>query len=188
VRRKETAAFSPDPAVLFRRYGPAMLWGHWEADKLWQASELPNALRFILFNNSGQDWEDVSVTLDLPPGWQAQGRGPRHWERPDRCQPGPVVLRLGRLASGAQTVAPFWLRAPGGKGLLSPIASGGFGSERVSLHTPSQPGEGICLVCAETGEPQDLRLSATLEAYAHGVKIVETAREVPLRLEIRKVL
>jgi hypothetical protein len=183
VRRKEAAAFSSDPAIVFRRYGPAMLWGHWDARKFWQPEELPNALRFLVFNNSAADWEEVTVTLILPEGWKAQPRQPGHWDRPDHLESTHPVLSLGRLAAGQFIVAPFWLLAPNGKGLLSPMVSGGFGSREFSSHLPSQPGEGIRLVSAELSAPQEVYLSAVLQAFARGTVAVEVKRDVPIFLE-----
>ena len=35
IRNLEVNAFSQEPGLLFKRYGPAMLWGHWDTSKSW---------------------------------------------------------------------------------------------------------------------------------------------------------
>jgi hypothetical protein len=180
IRRQELSAFGQESQMLFRRYGPAMLWGNWDASRLWQPSALPNALRFLVFNGSPKDWVDVRVTLSVPPGWQAQARQPGHWERPDRLQSGLVDLPLGPLACGRHTVAPFWIREEGGVGLLSPIASGGFGSEHVSSHTPSQPGAGLALVSPCQTAAREFYFIARLRAVCAGGKNLAVELDVPV--------
>jgi len=183
IRRKETLAFSQDPELLFMRYGPAMLWGHWEASKYWQPTELPNSLRFIIVNNGKGDWQDVNVNLSIPEGWKAQPRQPQRWPKPDQLHEGQVSLTLGRLAAGCHTVAPFWIQAPSGRGLLSPVATGFFGSISVSSHTPSQPGEWLHLVSPGLLNRQEVQFTAQLTANTASGKKIQATRVVPVILD-----
>ena len=183
IRRVEAQEFSPDKTLMFKRYGPAMLWGHWDASKHWQYSELPNALRFIVFNNSPEDWTKTTVDLVVPAGWTAQARQPRHWSSPDHLQPDAVAINLGYLASGCHTVAPFWIREPHGKGLLSPISTGDFGSGMVSSHTTSQPGKGIQLASYDIKQRQVYHFIAHLQAVTTDGQIVEASLDVPIIIE-----
>jgi hypothetical protein len=186
IRRFETQELSPDSDLLFKRYGPAMLWGNWVRSKWWQPEELPNCLRFILFNNSFEDWLDTTVTLVCPVGWTAQARLPHSWAKPENMQPDEITLNLGILRRGCFTVAPFWIGAPGGKGLLSPIASGFFGAIGVSSHTPSQPGDGLQLVSPSIQIRQEIHFTAELVAHTSGGEEIRATREVSVILESTK--
>ena len=177
ILARDAIQFSPDQRVIFRRYGPALLWGHWDARKLWDLSEMPNALRFVVANLTDEDWSDVKVYLDCPEGWKAQGRQPKHWPPPDQLRSGEICLELGAVPRMARTVAPFWIQAPGGKGLISQMDG------RVSSHYPSQPGEGLCVSSAEVSQPVQATFTARLVAAVRGSKPVESTLRVPVTIE-----
>jgi hypothetical protein len=177
ILRREAADFSQDQRLIFRRYGPALLWGHWDARKLWKLDEMPNSLRFVVANLSDEDWTDVKVYLTCPQGWSAQGRQPRHWPAPDQLRGGEVCLSLGPVARMTRTVAPFWVQAPGGKGLFNQPA------EPVSSHYPSQPGEGLCLSSTDVTQPVQTTFTARLVALDSRGQQIETQLDVPVTLE-----
>ena len=157
IRNLEVNAFSQEPGLLFKRYGPAMLWGHWDTSKFWVLEDLPNALRFMIINNTSEDWQNVEVILTCPDGWSAMGRQPMHWPYPDQLQPGEVCLSLGRLEKKSHTVAPFWVQAPGGRGLISTAAG-----QLISQHLPSQTGETVHLVDPAIDKPVNVQFTAEL--------------------------
>lgn len=175
IQRVELAAFSQDPDVLFKRYGPAMLWGNWDTSKLWINAELPNALRFIIANNTTEDWQNVQVKLTCPEGWSAMGRQPRHWPRPDDLQPGEIGLTLGTLANRSHTVAPFWVQAPGGRGLLSILDR-----QPVSHHLPSHPGEVVQLADPDIYQTVHVEFTAELNATTLSGKTIQRKVLVPV--------
>ena len=177
ILRREAADFSPDQRVIFRRYGPALLWGHWDARKLWNLDELPNSLRFVVANLTDDDWTDVKVYLTCPDGWSAQGRQPKHWPQPDQLRSGEIYLDLGAVPHLTRTVAPFWIQAPGGKGLVSQSA------ETVSSHYPSQPGEGLCLSSADVTHPVQASFRARLVAVNSREQPLECRLDVPVTIE-----
>ena len=85
------------------------------------------------------------------------GRQPMHWPYPDQLQPGEVCLSLGRLEKKSHTVAPFWVQAPGGRGLISMLAG-----QLVSQHLPSQTGETVHLVDPAIDQPVNVQFTAEL--------------------------
>ena len=176
ILRVETAAFSQDPDMLFKRYGPAMLWGHWDTSKQWMYQELPNALRFIVGNNTTEDWQDVEVLLHCPDGWSAMGRQPKHWPLPDALQGGEVCLSLGSLAGGTRTVAPFWVGGPGGRGLLPPSA------KAIYSHVPSQPGDGVRLGNPAAAQPMTVTFTAELHARTADGKTIQRQISIPVEI------
>ena len=46
---KTTAAMGAD-GILFRRFGPEQLWGHWELDALWDPRAMPLTVRLVVAN------------------------------------------------------------------------------------------------------------------------------------------
>lgn len=173
----ETAAFSQDPEVLFKRYGPAMLWGHWDTSKSWIYPELPNALRFVIANNTIEDWQNLEVSLHCPEGWSAMARQPMHWPYPDGLQDGEVCLSLGSLPGKARTVAPFWVGAPGGHGLLAPSSKGS-----ISQHLPSQPKDGVVLADPAIGQPVTVQFTAELSAATASGEIIHRQIVIPVQI------
>ena len=177
IQQLEVAAFSQDPDVLFKRYGPAMLWGHWDSRKSWINAELPNALRFIIANNTSENWQNVEVILTCPEGWSAMGRQTLHWPLPDDLQPGEIHLALGTLANMSKTVAPFWVQAPGGRGLLSPLEGPPF-----SLHLPSQTGEGVQLADPMIKQSVAVKFTAELQATTLSGKLIQKMITIPVEV------
>jgi hypothetical protein len=182
ILARDGEQFSADGRVIFRRYGPALLWGHWDARRQWDLSEMPNALRFVVANLTDEDWTDVSVMLDCPEGWTAQGRQPKHWSMADDLRDGEIRLDLGSVPARSRTVAPFWVLAPGGRGLINQP------DESVSSHYPSQPGEGLTVLSAEVSQPVQVIFTARLVAAAGGGKTVENTLQVPVTIEPVKKL
>ncbi len=177
VLRREAEAFSQDQKVIFRRYGPALLWGHWDARKLWKLDELPNSLRFVVGNLSAEDWVNANVYLICPEGWLAQGRQPRHWPKPDQMAGGEICLALGPVPSMTRIVAPFWVRAPGGKGLTSRP------DEPVSSHYPSQPANGLRLSNADITQVYQGSFTARLVALNYSGQETISELVVPVTID-----
>jgi hypothetical protein len=108
----EADAFADLAGVGFKRYGPSYLWGHWDANRLWDPQAMPFALRFVILNGTTTDWSDVSVTLTIPDGWTGQGRQPRHWPPPENMTPSCACVELGSLPALRREVAAFWIKQP----------------------------------------------------------------------------
>jgi hypothetical protein len=176
IIRTEAGAFGSN-GVVFRRYGPAMLWGHCDGTQLWDFNQLPLSLRFVIINATGKDWEQVTVRLAVPESWQAQGRQPDTWPRLDGLASGEVVLELGALADGQRRVAPFWVR---GENL--PALELGFGFSGGPFHTPSQPGADLCLRALGEIEPILARFTAQLEARAGDGSLILQSVEVGISI------
>ena len=138
VVRMEARQFGRD-GVLFKRFGPALLWGHWDLTKLWNMRELPFSLRFALGNATGVDWTGTTIDLYIPQGWKAQGRGPLEWPYPDQLEPEKVTLQLGLVPDGSRTAACFWIQGPEGYNF-----SRAWNDIR-PFHVPSQPGDEVNL-------------------------------------------
>ncbi len=183
IMRREAQVIGQGEQVLFRRYGPGMLWGNWDARNLWDNSALPNSLRFLVTNLTNEDWMDVKVYLTCPDGWLAQGRQPRHWPHPDRMESGEVCLVLGEIHKMTRMVAPFWVQAPGGKGLsYHPTAP-------VSPHFPTQLTAGLCLSSSEITQTNQVTFTAQLLAVSSGGKEISSCLDIPVTIEpIRKTI
>jgi len=161
MHRIEAAEWADSDGVGFRRFGPALIWGHWDADLQWDARVMPLSLRFVVLNATGQDWSDVVVTLTCPDGWRAQGRPPTHWPRPDALQNGAVTLHLGGLAALGRTVAPFWVQKPRGYDIRPSWAGG-----PIPFHMPSQPGAGVTIHTPDVAVPEECEFMAELSVIA----------------------
>jgi hypothetical protein len=177
IMRLEVAGMADDGGVIFRRFGPAQLWGHWEAGKLQERQAMPLTVRLLVQNGSGSDWSDVSVALTCPEGWQAEGRQPRHWTRPEHWAAGTSQVDLGRLPSWERTVAAFWLKGPDE---LGPCL--GTSGAPEPFHAISQPGPGLTLTCANAEAPTEATLEARLSARTHNGEEVQRTLTIPLRL------
>jgi hypothetical protein len=172
----EVQAFGTE-GVIFKRVGPALLWGHWDTELQWRWDVMPMALRFVVLNGTEIDWTDVSVTLKTHDGWQAQGRPTRYWTRPDRMAAGSIPLALGSLPASEHTVAAFWLKAP-------------FNFENVNrwedpqrpFHAPSQPGEGLEVLARRIETAQETVFTARLSATTVDGQRVERSLNVPVKL------
>lgn len=172
---KEIEAFGDGEGVIFKRYGPAQLWGHWDVSQLWDMRAMPLALRFVVANGSGQDWASAEVTLACPGGWTAQGRQPRHWTRLDHPA-GSVRLDLGPVPARGRTVAPFWIKPPGA------IAPGdSWGDATRPFHAPSQPGDGLILRAAGGGAQNDVIFTVELSARRADGSALARKLAVPIR-------
>ena len=134
----EANAFGDAQGILFKRFGPALLWGHWNPDMRWRWDHMPLALRFIVANFTNTDWINCYVDLECPQDWKAQGRLPLHWSYPDDLRTGVIRLELGELRKVARTVAPFWIKAPFDFEIITR-----WGDLNRPFHLPSQPGAGL---------------------------------------------
>ena len=170
-----TSPYLEAEGVLFRRYGPALLWGHWQADKLWDMQAMPLAMRFVILNGTSADWTKVVVELTCPQGWLAQGRQPRRWTRPDRITAGTVRLELGALPKGHRTVAPFWVQGP-----HDSYQWMNWNAPDRPFHAPSQPGEGLTLYAAGIPEPVTAVFAAELHTVAADGREVRRSLAVPV--------
>jgi hypothetical protein len=177
LREREAAAFGDAERIVFRRFGPATLWGHWDGARQFDPGAMPFALRFLVGNHTDEDWSDVRVRVVCPPGWRAQGRQPRHWTPDDDLHEGTVDLRLGPVAAGDRTVAPFWLRGPETWPVRFPWLGDAHG-----LHEDTQPGPGLLIRTTAAGAAGSGTLDATLEATTRDGRTVSRRLEVPLRV------
>jgi hypothetical protein len=173
----EASAFGDTGGVVFKRFGPAVLFGHWDYDQLFEPAAMPLSVRFLVHNGTVEDWEGAFVTLQCPNGWSAQGRQARHWTRPDHLEGGIVRLDIGRIPSGNRIVAPFWLRGPG----RYPVRYPWLG-EAIGLHVDSQPGPGLTLITTGVTANESWLVEAELVAQAPSG---EVRRRVAVPIEIR---
>ena len=173
-------AFGDAQGVLFKRFGPAMLWGHWDANLQWDSRAMPLSLRFVIVNGTGEDWSDVTVKVHCPAGWLAQGRPAQHWPRPDALQPGDVTLKVGELAQMERAVAPFWVRGPQGYEIHS-----GWSDATIPFHAASQPGPGLTIATPDVETESEVLFKAELTASTNGStnkRMIVKYLDIPVRL------
>jgi hypothetical protein len=173
----ETQAFADAEGVIFKRFGPAVLWGHWNPKLLWDWGVLPLTLRFLVRNHTRQDWQSAQVTLECPPDWQAQGRPMLHWTRPEALSGSVVTLEVGPLASGSQATASYWLAAP-----MPFTVINRWEDTRFPFHLPSQPGAGIIVPVRRLAAPYETQFSARLTAITASGERVDRQVAAPVRL------
>jgi hypothetical protein len=178
MTRREAEAFGDREGIVFGRFGPAQLWGHWQADKLWDRQAMPLTIRLLVLNGTDQEWSDVAVELVCPEGWEAQGREPRHWTRPEHLQLGTVRLELEALPPLSKTVVPFWVKQPADIALL---LGWGIGPE-VPFHATSQPSEGLELYAADERSAGQVVFRAELRARM--AKGQEVRRQLTIPVQI----
>jgi len=174
--RLEAEKLGDAEGVLFHRFGPALLWGHWNASLWWKPQEMPLALRFVVANGTDTAWKEATVKVTCPPGWLIQGRAARHWEQPERLAPSPVSVILGELAPGDRAVAAFWVRGPH----LYDLASG-WDATVTTFHAPSQPGPGWALPSPEVMATEGTTFEATLRAVTADEHEVQRTLRLPVR-------
>jgi hypothetical protein len=178
MNKRVARAFGDTEGVIFKRFGPAMLWGHWDANQQWDSRAMPFSLRFVIVNDTDVDWSDVIVKVHCPEGWQAQGRPAQHWPRPDALQPGEVSLRVGELARGERTVAPFWVRGACGYEIHS-----GWSDATRPFHAASQPGQGLTIATPDVDTESSLLFSADLTArLSTNDGLIVRHLDIPVRL------
>jgi hypothetical protein len=173
----EASAFGDAEGIVFKRFGPALLWGHWNPELQWRWDAMPLALRFILANFTGADWQDVRVQLLCPPNWLAQARLPRHWTPPDHLQKETTQLEIGPLANRKRAIAPFWIKAP-------------FEFEVVNrwedlkrpFHIPSQPGPGLEVFTRQLDSLCSVNFTAIFTAASPQGTIIERCLEIPVKI------
>jgi len=175
--RLEAAAFADADGVLFKRCGPALLWGNWDAGRAWDLKAMPLSLRFVILNGMASDWAGVTVELAVPEGWQTQGRQPLHWTPPDDMTSGVVRLELGALPALSRTVAAFWVRGPRDYDLLT-----SWSDSARPFHAPSQPGDGLTLRARDVDAPQEVAFAAELSATASDGREVHKRLTIPVRI------
>jgi hypothetical protein len=174
VLAREAGAFG-DGGVLFKRFGPALLWGHWDPEQLWNLPAMPLTLRFVAGNATPRDWASVIVELICPEGWTAQARAPLRWTRPDAMAPGAARLELGPMPAMSRTAAPFWIAGPAAHALQP-----GWMDAARSFHAPSQPGDGLILEAAGVSERREVAFTAELRATAADGSAVVRRLRVPV--------
>ncbi|MCU0521149.1 MAG: hypothetical protein MUF84_10715 [Anaerolineae bacterium] len=160
--------------ILFRRFGPEQLWGHWELDARWDPLAMPLTVRFHIANATGVDWHDVRVSLVCPDGWLAQGRPPRLWPRPTALE-STASVDLGALPNAKQDVTPFWVMWPPDIELVPTWDRNG-----VPFHANTQPGQGLTLVASNVDRPVHASFEAVLAATTDSGKTIERALTVPI--------
>ena len=77
----------------------------------------------------------------------------------------------------SNTVAPFWVQAPKGRGLLSPLEGQPF-----SLHLPSQTGEGVQLADPMIKQSVTVKFSAELQATTLSGKLIQKMITIPVEV------
>jgi hypothetical protein len=163
--------------VVFRRFGPAMLWGHWDVSLQWDSRAMPLALRFVILNGTTERWQDVRVQVHCPVGWVAQGRAAQHWPRPAALQPGEVTLALGELGPLERAVAPFWVRGPQGYEIHS-----GWSDATRPFHANSQPGPGLTIATPDVDVESEVLFGADLTAQSETGQRIARHLDIPVRL------
>lgn len=169
-----TVAAMGTEGILFRRYGPEQLWGHWEVDARWDPHAMPLTLRFHVANATGIDWRMVRVSLLCPNGWLAQGRPPRLWPRPTELNSAAAV-DLGELRNQQQEVAPFWVMWPPDIDLVP-----SWHTNTVPFHANTQPGQGLTLVASGIDHPLHATFETTLSAITGTGTTIERHLTVPI--------
>ena len=177
VARREATALGDADGVIFKRFGPAVLWGHWDGSLQWNLEAMPLALRFVILNGTEQDWLETMVELTCPAGWTGQGRQPRHWARPDQMQSGMVRLELGALPKLNRIVAPFWVHGPHQYEMRFPSLD----QSMPVFHEPSQPGTGVTLPAKNVDTPEEAIFTVELRAMAADGQHVHRCLTVPVR-------
>lgn len=175
--RAEVDAFGSD-GILIRRFGPALLWGHWELERLWEPNAMPLTLRLLVANGTGIPWAAVTVDLACPAGWRAQGRPPRHWPRPNALADRARV-DLGAVLPATRAVAPFWLEAPHDLDLDLLWDERGA----VPFHADTQPGPGLTLYARNIEDPIEVAVEVTVTITPEEGEAVARRLTVPVRVE-----
>lgn len=173
----ESNTFSDSHGVIFKRFGPALLWGHWDFSKLWDMQAMPWTLRFLVVNATDNDWSNLAVELYCPEGWIAQGREPFHWMPPDQLEPGAVHLDLGALPSSERTTAAFWIEAKPKYEYVDPREAA-----QMPFHAVSQPGVGITIYVRNVVEQQTYAFTARLSASLANGTAIASILEVPVKI------
>ena len=173
----EVKNFGDQEGIIFKRFGPALLWGHWDPDLQWRWDVMPLALRFVLANFSGSGWNEVSVDLECPDGWQAQGRLPMHWTPPNHLDKGLVHLKLGELQAQARTVAAYWIKAPFEFEVVN-----NWENTRRPFHAPSQPGAGMEIFARRIIKIHEVVFTARLTATAVDGRRIERSLDTPVKI------
>jgi hypothetical protein len=177
VLRKEVQAFGDSEGVLFKRFGPALLWGHWDAERLWDGRAMPFSLRFAVANMTGSDWSNVTVRLSVPEAWTAQGRPPMHWAQADALAGGVVELHLGALPDMARTVAPFWMRGPHDYEVRP-----GWSDDTKPFHAATQLGPGLTIGTPDMEEVSEVTFEAELIATQADGQMLWRHLTIPVRV------
>jgi hypothetical protein len=175
---KETAALGGEDGLLFKRFGPVMLWGHWDGEKLWDFIHLPLTLRFLVQAAGMEELEQVRVRLNPQDGWRVQGRRPFHWDRPTEMRNDESMVELGTLSVPARQVASFWVQPPDGI-----VLDVNFGNQHQPAHTPSQPGPGVKLYAHSLRETVETTFIARLEAVTSSGKKIERELIIPVKIK-----
>jgi hypothetical protein len=173
----EVQAFGDQDGVLFKRFGPALLWGHWDPQFAWDWSAMPLALRFVVENATQSEWKSLTIKLTCPEGWIAQGRRTRHWDQPEDMRPGTIALQLGSLAANSRTVAAYWIKAE--QDFTLRIR---WDDARIPFHAPSQPGVGLTLRTADIPSQQVFNFQAEMIAQSKEGRTIQKKITVPVTI------
>ena len=173
---KAVAAMGQD-GIVFKRFGPEQLWGHWELDALWDPHAMPLTMRLLVANGTGLDLQDVNVTLTCPGPWVVAGRPPRLWEPPEAYDTN-VTVDLGAVSHLHQEVAPFWVMWPPDLDLVVDWHD----SPKVPFHANTQPGPGWTLYARDLPAPMEALFTATLAAVADNGIAVRRRITIPVKV------
>jgi hypothetical protein len=166
-----------EEGVLFRRFGPEQLWGHWEVEKLWVPPAMPLVLRLLVVNGTETGWDEVSVRVSCPEGWLAEGREPRHWTRPVNWVSEPEIV-LTSIPGRSRAVVPFWVQWPDGLDLQFNWHEGA----EVPFHTTTQPGPGLTLHADNLEDPLALSFEAEMTIRTAGGDVIRRTLSVPVAI------
>ncbi|MDR1446978.1 MAG: hypothetical protein LBI90_08805 [Treponema sp.] len=165
IVRREMAAFGRDGILFTRRGG---LW-------FWLQSDKPAFdLRFIIGNGTGSDWKDVKVTLHLPKGCSASGRGQGMMVFPNDTaerQYRQCVCHVGTVPAEERTTASFTFHMP----LLRRIHQTKLNKSRHLFETP--PTNDALITTRDITAPDIVSLTADLEALSSDGKPVKRSLE-----------
>ncbi len=176
IMKRAVQTFSRD-CVIFKRYGPAILWANWLDWSGFRLPDVPLALRFLVGNHTSKDWNRVSVTITSTDGWWVEERPSGVVTRPDRRRSATACVQMGALPSGAKSVAAFWLTTDK---RLEFFTSWNIG--RIPFQAASQPGAGITLFVDGLREPLHTSLSAVLTATATDGAVIGQTLTIPVAI------
>jgi hypothetical protein len=163
--------------ILIKRFGPAHLWGHWDHTQLWNPQAMPLTIRMLIENGTSEDWEAVDVVLVCPKGWQAEGRPPRQWPRP-QAMATEAGVNLPAVPAFSRAVAPFWVAAPPQLAL----DLGWHEGPHVPFHTTTQPGPGITLYAVGLDAPVEAAFEAAVRITTRAGDTIQRQLVIPVRV------
>jgi hypothetical protein len=165
IVKRECDTFGDNEKIIFMRYGAAYF-----ADPVsWDLSKVPLALRFVIGNGTMWSWNNLSVELLLPDGWEGAGRPPgeRTSKGTSILSTGHILLQLQELMPLDRTVAAFEVYRPN---RYLPEVSW---TDYIRFHERSQPGPDIHLQSKDVTNPEKHKFKAILKGLDERGKVVK---------------